>query len=384
MVWISAVASVALAASYGLYRALLLHHGLRARVAFTLWLLGALLSVPLRLLTGYILDSAGWRVSVGPQVSAWSAWMVTVGVVVALEQIALVVLVWPSYRVRRLEHLATAISSVGMACMGLGAGLGAMAVAAQPSGAVTVAALGSLLSRTFSSGLWAGCLSTSHSKYRRWLPLAWLSALLLDGFLRHLLVARGPGFQLVASAPLLAMLLAAWLLLGKLRGPRASVILGQASRFGIHLDAQRLDGVRAAFEHAHRPALIHWIFGGALVTFGTTLVGLVGGAFLAHALAIDLSRVDESSAESLAPLLLLGGTVLLSFVVAGYLTAKASAADSLFEPAMSALISIVALTLLLARSAPMSLVLGLAMTPMAFALACFGAWFGLVRPVARG
>jgi hypothetical protein len=78
-------------------------------------------------------------------------------------------------------------------------------------------------------------------------------------------------------------------------------------------------------------------------------------------------------------LVVLGLHVLLSFPLAGFLNAKASAADSLFEPAVAALISIVALTVLLSRSAPVTLVLGVALSPLAFGLACIGAWFGIER-----
>ncbi|MGC4070745.1 MAG: hypothetical protein QM784_39945 [Polyangiaceae bacterium] len=213
--------------------------------------------------------------------------------------------------------------------------------------------------------------------------MVWVCGVLVDGFVRHLLEGRGPGFRIVSLPPVFVMVVIAWLVVRRLGGSRESVVFGHVHRLGLGVDAPGLETVRAAFQHAHRPALVHWIVGGALVNFGASLVLLGVGVFVAHFFAIDLSRVDEFDANATAPLVVLGLHVLLSFPLAGFLNAKASAADSLFEPAVAALISIVALTVLLSRSAPVTLVLGVALSPLAFGLSCMGAWFGIERRPSR-
>lgn len=75
----------------------------------------------------------------------------------------------------------------------------------------------------------------------------------------------------------------------------------------------------------------------------------------------------------------MGTFVLASFAVAGYMVALASDADSVFEPGMGALVAIVVVVALLLTTAPVGVVLALAIAPLAFGLACIGAWFGLQR-----
>jgi hypothetical protein len=143
------------------------------------------------------------------------------------------------------------------------------------------------------------------------------------------------------------------------------------------VDPHRIESVRAAWHHGHRPALLHWIVGGAFVSFGANIVGVGLGIAVARFLNVDLSRVNETDVGAMAPLAILGVAVLLSFPLAGYLIAKASDADSVFEPGIASLISIAALTTLLSLTAPVTIVLGIALAPIAFALACLGAWLGL-------
>lgn len=94
---------------------------------------------------------------------------------------------------------------------------------------------------------------------------------------------------------------------------------------------------------------------------------------------MDLSRVDDGDTSATGPLVLMGTFVLSAFPIAGYAVALASAADSVFEPGMAALIAIVLVIALLSMTAPVGIVLALAIAPLAFGLACIGAWFGLQR-----
>ena len=76
-------------------------------------------------------------------------------------------------------------------------------------------------------------------------------------------------------------------------------------------------------------------------------------------------------------LVLLGVGLLGGFPVAGFLVARASRSASVMEPALAAGIAIVAFAGLLGAAAPVALVFAIAGAPIAFALACVGAWLGL-------
>jgi hypothetical protein len=125
--------------------------------------------------------------------------------------------------------------------------------------------------------------------------------------------------------------------------------------------------------------MLHWIAIGALVTLGVVIVALGGAVYAGHAIGVDFALADEADVRSSGPLVLLGSATLAGFPVAGYLVARASAAHSVLEPAMGAALAILAAVGLLSLAAPVAAVFALAAAPLAFALACGGAWFGLVR-----
>lgn len=334
--------------------------------------------MPVLLVASYLLDSLGWTSRVQASGTA-IAIASSLGIVVALEQSALVVVVWPVYRARRLERLGTAISAGVMAAAGFGVVHAVATLVTATSAWALTSALTAWLTRVFATAIWASCLATTHSRYRHWFPLAWLLAVILDGLLRHLQEGRGPGWQFSTVPVLLILLTLTVSVRRRLLGERESVIFTRPSRLGMLVDSHGLGSVRAAWHHAHRPALLHWIVGGAFVSFGANIVGVALGVSVARLLGIDLSRVNETDVAAAAPLTIIGLGVMLSYPIAGYLTAKASGADSVFEPGVAALVSICALTILLSLSAPVTIVLGLALAPIAFGLACLGAWLGLAR-----
>jgi len=71
--------------------------------------------------------------------------------------------------------------------------------------------------------------------------------------------------------------------------------------------------------------------------------------------------------------------VLLAFPLAGYLVARASSAHSVLEPALAAGAALAALVAMLFLTAPLGVLFALAVAPLAFGLACGGAWIGLER-----
>jgi hypothetical protein len=62
--------------------------------------------------------------------------------------------------------------------------------------------------------------------------------------------------------------------------------------------------------------------------------------------------------------------------VSGYLSAKASNLPTLLEPALASGLAILFMLVLLGLAAPVALVFALAFSPIAWALACAGAWVG--------
>jgi hypothetical protein len=108
---------------------------------------------------------------------------------------------------------------------------------------------------------------------------------------------------------------------------------------------------------------------------------LAGAVALGHRLGIDFAAVDraETQAAGAAPLVLIGAAALAAFPIAGYLVARASSARSVLEPAISAALAILGALVLLGLAAPVAVVFALAFAPIAFGLACAGAWVGMAR-----
>jgi hypothetical protein len=151
------------------------------------------------------------------------------------------------------------------------------------------------------------------------------------------------------------------------------------SRVSILPERPTIHQIRVAWKHQHRPALLHWIAAGALICLGTLFVAVALAVVTSHWLAVDLSRIEDSEFSATGPQLFMGTFVIAAFPISGYLVALASAADSVFEPGMAALVAIMIVVALLSVAAPVSVIFALAGAPLAFGLACVGAWFGLRR-----
>jgi PrsW family intramembrane metalloprotease len=150
----------------------------------------------------------------------------------------------------------------------------------------------------------------------------------------------------------------------------------------ISLPSPSIRSLREALRKSERPISILWILGGALVMVGVTIGCLVGAVLLGGKLGVDFGAVDRDAAQAAAfvPILLLFVASVVAFPIAGWLTARASAAQSVVEPAMSAALAISGGVVLLVLAAPVAVVIGLAWAPVAFGLACAGAWFGIDKP----
>lgn len=372
--------------------------GLSSRVA--LWLVtgGLFMVAPVLLLQGALLDVLGLTTSVS-ELGTRNAVLAATTVLAPVEHAALVMIVWPVYRAHRLRHMRAALSAGLLVGLGFSIADGGWLIATAGSIGTLPRVLVRCAHLIGGAMGWAAAASYDQNKRTHWFPLIWLLAVVVQGFGNHVALGMGPGFTIVAVPILLVMLIGAG---AALREPkeiasgtgdleelqrisedgsatRPSGDSGRPSRVSIMPERPTIHQIRVAWKHQHRPALLHWIAAGTLICLGALFVALALSIATAHWLGMDLSQVDDGDATSTGPLLLMGTFVLAAFPVAGYLVALASAADSVFEPGMGALVAIVLVVALLSMTAPVGIVLVLAIAPLAFGLACVGAWFGLQR-----
>jgi hypothetical protein len=67
---------------------------------------------------------------------------------------------------------------------------------------------------------------------------------------------------------------------------------------------------------------------------------------------------------------------LSAFPLSGYLVARASSAKTLLEPALAAGLALALTLVILGIAAPVAIIFAIACAPIAWALACAGAWIG--------
>jgi RsiW-degrading membrane proteinase PrsW (M82 family) len=212
--------------------------------------------------------------------------------------------------------------------------------------------------------------------------LTWLGVTLFNGVYDHIVFARGPMAMIATTPVLLTMGVLAYVALRELFKSATLLPSVPRRRLFTSLAPPSIRAVRAALWRTERPVMLRWIVVGALTTTGVMTACLAGAVALGHRLGVDFAAVDqgESAAVStLFPLMLLGGAALLAFPIAGYLVARASSTRSVLEPAIAAALAIAGTLILLGLAAPVAVVFAVAFAPVAFGLACGGAWIGIPR-----
>lgn len=295
-----------------------------------------------------------------------------------LEEGAKVAVVWPLHGVRTMSTPRLGLGYAACAGAGFASGEGVFAaLAGTVDWVLGFRMLLALPAHVFFAGAWGYALAMRGRSRGRWFAVAWMSAMALHALYDHIVFGRGVGV-LVLALPMLAMMgLVAWVALRDV-APRSSRGRSLLSSARIP-EPPSLNAVRHALRKTERPLMLHWIALGALVTLGVVVVLLVVAVYLGHRIGVDFALADEGDVRSSGPLVLLGTATLAGFPTAGYLVAKASAAQSVLEPAMGAGLAIAAAVALVSLAAPVAAVFALAVAPLAFALACGGAWFGLAR-----
>jgi RsiW-degrading membrane proteinase PrsW (M82 family) len=342
--------------------------------------LGAVAGLVVQLITIRVATLTGldMRVSVAGEGGA----LVFLFLVVAPTQEAgKVAAAWPAFLSKHFDEQYDGVVYSAASALGFAAVENGFVLHAHPAGAIWIArALLSLPAHVFFACLWGYALGRAkHTKDRIPLfPIAFLASIAAHGLYAHFVYGRGPG-ALLAVTPLLAMMgLVTWMLGRDLqtRGGRASLVPSVSSSRLSRLSASppSLSAVRSALMRADEPVKVRWIVFGALITIGAMIMGLAAGVVAAHAMHIDLSTVDDHDVGAAAPVLLLGIGLLASFPTSGWLIARAAAVRTLLEPALATVVALVVTVVALGLAAPVTVVFALALSPIAWVLACFGAW----------
>jgi RsiW-degrading membrane proteinase PrsW (M82 family) len=301
-------------------------------------------------------------------------------VLAPVHEAAKVAAVWPAFLSKHLDGAKDGLVYATAASLGFSVVETASALRAHPEGVVwIVRAFAAVPANVFLTCVWGYALGRA-KRARRGppiFPLAFLFSVAVHGVYEHLVYGRGPG-ALLATIPLLAaMALVSWLVGRDLpsRTPPSSIV--PSSRMSRLRRPPSLSAVRAALRRADEPIRAGWIVLGALVNLGAMISGIAAGVLVAHVLHVDLSTVDEQDVGAAAPALLLAAGLLASFPASGWLVARAASVHSLLEPALATVLALGITLVTLGIVAPFTVVFALALSPVAWVLACAGAWIGL-------
>ena len=304
-----------------------------------------------------------------------------------VQEAAKVAAAWPALLSKHIDEPYDGVVYAAAASLGFAAVENGFMLRAHPAGGIWIArALLALPSHVFFACVWGYALGRArHTRVRVPIfPAAFVAAIAARGLYAYFVYSRGPGALWAVSPLLAAMGVVVWLLGRDLRERHASWAgeLPPSSRLWARWSTAArppsVAAVRAALTRADQPLKARWVLFGALVTLGAMLAGLVGGVFAARALGIDLSTVDERDVGAAAPALLLGAGLLASFPTSGWLIARAAGVGTLLEPALAALLALIITVVALGFLAPVAVVFGLALAPLAWVLSCVGAWVGRV------
>lgn len=309
------------------------------------------------------------------------------GFAAPMREASKVAAMWPAFRSKHFDEPIDGLVYASAAALGFACIENAITLRDHPLGWIWVARTAvALPAHVFFACMWGYALGRVKTIKRPGplFPATWLLATAAHGLYAHLVYGRGPG-ALVGTLPLLlAMAGATFFGARDLRGrgnarsessSRPSVLLDRVSALYVS-GPPSLRTVREALRREGHPVTLRWIAFGALVTVGAMTVGLGVSVAFGHWAQVDFSVVDEHDVTTTAPVALLGSGLLAAFPFSGYLIAKASNLPTLLEPALASGLAILFMLVLLGATAPVALVFALAFSPIAWGLACAGAWVG--------
>jgi RsiW-degrading membrane proteinase PrsW (M82 family) len=306
------------------------------------------------------------------------------GFAAPIREASKVAAMWPAFRSKHFDEPIDGLVYASSAALGFAMLETALLLRGHPIGGIWLLRVAvALPAHVFFACAWGYALGRAKRVKRPGaiFPLSWLAATAVHGLYAHLVFGRGPA-ALVGTLPLLlAMAVPTFFAIKDLqvraeRSSRPSNLLERVSSLYVVSSPPSLRTVREAMLREGQPITLRWILFGALVTVGAMTVGLGGSIAFGHWAHVDFSIVDEHDVTTTAPVALLGSGILLAFPVSGFIIAKASNLPTMLEPALASGLAIVLILVLLGIAAPVALIFALAFSPIAWALACAGAWVG--------
>lgn len=304
--------------------------------------------------------------------------------VAPIQEAAKTAAMWPAFRSKYFDEPYDGVVYAAAAALGFAATENARMLHAHPHGAIWLArAAFALPAHIFFATAWGYALGRAKRQKQPGpiFPASWLLATIMHGLYRHLVYGRSASALLGTVPLLLAMGLLAFFAARDLRA-RGDV---QPTSDGNRLEPLSVDPisgppslgrVRDALRREGHPIMVRWIALGALVTIGAMILGLGLSIAFGHWAKVDFSIVDEHDVATTGPVALLGAGLLSAFPLSGYLIARASTLPTLLEPALASATAILIVLAVLGLTAPVSLLFALAFSPIAWGLACAGAWIG--------
>ncbi len=305
------------------------------------------------------------------------------GFAAPIREASKVAAMWVAFRSKYFDEPIDGLVYASSAALGFAMVENALTLRGHPVGWVWIARTAAALpAHVFFACAWGYALGRAKVIKRPGaiFPASWVVATASHGLYMHLVYGRGPG-ALVGTLPLLlAMGIATVFAARDLkaredRSSRSSMLLERVSSLYVP-GPPSIRSVREAMRREGQPITVRWVLFGALVTLGAMTAGLALSIAFGHWAHVDFSIVDEHDVSTTAPVALLGSGLLAAFPVSGYAIAKASNLPTLLEPALATGLAIGLVLALLGLAAPVALVFALAFSPIAWGLACAGAWVG--------
>lgn len=332
------------------------------------------------------MKAAGWTgLDLNAQISGGTGSMLFLfGFAAPVREASKVAAMWPAFRSKHFDEPIDGLVYASAAALGFATIENAITLREHTFGWIWVARTAvALPAHVFFACAWGYALGRAKRVKRPGaiFPLAWLVATAAHGLYAHLVYGRGPG-ALVGTIPiLLAMGIPTIFAIRDLReradrSSRTSILLERVSSLYVVSSPPSLRTVREAMRREGQPVTLRWVVFGAIVTVGAMTVGFAASVAFGHWAHVDFSIVDEHDVSTTAPVALLGSGILLAFPVSGFLIARASNLPTMLEPALASGLAILLTLVLLGLAAPVALVFALAFSPIAWALACAGAWVG--------
>jgi RsiW-degrading membrane proteinase PrsW (M82 family) len=296
------------------------------------------------------------------------------GISAPLREACKVAACWPAFRSRHFDEPYDGVVYASSAALGFSM-IDVVAIL-RHDGVMPYSYLRALLSlpaSLFFACVWGYALGRVRQSKRPGaeFPAAWLISTLAHGFYLYLLRARAAS-GLLATLPLLVVMgLVAAFAARDLRARGTSL----TPESGGAASSQRsLEMAKRSLVRGQAPIRWRWIVAGMLTTMGTMLAGLITSVLIGNWIGIDFSLVNDADLRTFAPALLVVAGLLAAFPVGGFLTVRASQVRTMLEPAVAAALAIFVVLALLGFSSPAALAFGVAFAPVAWLLACGGAW----------